>query len=157
MAYAACPTDVIGAPIDLVWHLLTTPEEWGAFYDVRITEIVPSGPAKVGQKIRGVTGPLGLRLPVTFEFLTIDAAEHRLVMDVRLPFGIGVHEDLDARPVDASRCRVNYHCGFEFPEGWRGALMRMILRRELDRGPADSLARLKRAAEQRYSERGQST
>jgi hypothetical protein len=157
MSYAACPTDIIAAPIDIVWHLLITPEEWGAFYDVRIVEVVPPGPAKVGQKIRGVTGPLGLQLAVTFEFLVIDPAEHRLVVDVRLPFGIEVHEDLDARPVDASRCRVSYHCGFDFPRGWRGALMRMVLRRELDQGPVDSLARLKREAEQRYSETGQTT
>jgi hypothetical protein len=43
--------------------------------------------------------------------------------------------------------QVNYHCHFGPPTGWRGAIARMILRRELEVGPADSLLRLTRAAE----------
>jgi hypothetical protein len=154
MPFAACPSEIVDAPIELVWNLLTEPADWGEFYDVRNIVVVPVGPAKVGQRVQGVTGPLGLRLPVIFEFLKIDANEHRLVMEVHLPFGIEVHEDLDVRGIDAERCRVNYHCNFDFSKGWRGALTRLILRRELDRGPADSLARLKSAAERRYDERG---
>jgi hypothetical protein len=30
------------------------------------------------------------------------------------------------------------HCNFDLPERWRGLLLRMILRRELDAGPVDS-------------------
>ena len=47
------------------------------------------------------------------------------------------------------RCRVNYHCHFGFPDNWRGKLLRVVLGRALADGPADSLARLKRAAEAR--------
>jgi hypothetical protein len=45
----------------------------------------------------------------------------------------------------------NYHCNFGFAKGWRGAIRRTIMRRKLDVGPVDSLSRLKRAAEQRYT------
>jgi hypothetical protein len=45
----------------------------------------------------------------------------------------------------------NYHCNFGFTKGWRGAIARTIMRRKLDAGPVDSLSRLKRAAEQRYT------
>jgi hypothetical protein len=68
-----------------------------------------------------------------------------------LPFGITVREDLNCIPISNTRCRVNYHCNFGFAKGWRGAITRAIMRRNLDAGPVDSLSRLKRAAEQRYT------
>jgi hypothetical protein len=46
---------------------------------------------------------------------------------------------------------TNYHCNFGFAKGWRGAISRAIMRRNLDAGPVDSLSRLKRAAEERYT------
>ena len=72
-------------------------------------------------------------------------------MDVRLALGITVDEALDCVPLGDGRCRVNYHCNFGFPSGWRGGLMRILLSRGLKEGPADSLLRLKRAAEQEHS------
>src|SRR6202049_3058706 len=51
----------------------------------------------------------------------------------------------------AARCRVNCRCNFGFAKGWRGAITRAIMHRNLDAGPVDSLSRLKRAAEQRYT------
>jgi len=45
----------------------------------------------------------------------------------------------------------DYHCGFNFPIGWRGALTRVLMRREVNAGPVDSLSRLKRAAEMRVA------
>jgi hypothetical protein len=47
--------------------------------------------------------------------------------------------------------RVNYHCRFGLPTGWRGTIARMILRRELEVGPEGSLLRVTRAAELQYS------
>jgi hypothetical protein len=68
-----------------------------------------------------------------------------------LPFGITVREDLNCIPISNTRCRVNYHCNFGFANGWRAAITRATMRRNLDAGPVDSLSRLKRAAEQRYT------
>jgi hypothetical protein len=148
--YSACPTEIIDAPIAAVWTLLTDLAGWGTFFDVRVNHVEPTGPAAVGQRMQGESGPRMLHLGVAFEFTRIDAVEHKLDMRVQLPFGITVHEALDCIPIDARRCRVNYHCNFDFPTGWRGAIARVLLGRELREGPIDSLSRLKRAAEERH-------
>src|SRR5215469_5271563 len=133
MKYASCPTAVVNAPVDVVWRLLTEPAGWGDFYDVRITDVVPPGPAVVGQKIYGQTGCY-LRFRLQFEFLKIEPTCHVLVFAVQLPFGISVREDMDCVPLNLTQCRVSYHCNFDLPDGWRGVLLRLILRGELDRG-----------------------
>jgi hypothetical protein len=51
MKYASCPTGVVNAPVEVVWTLLTHPEGWGDFYNVRITAADPAGPAVVGQTV----------------------------------------------------------------------------------------------------------
>ena len=86
-----------------------------------------------------------------FEYTEVNVAQHKLGLNVQLPFGITVREDLDCIPLSSTRCRVNYHCNFGFAKGWRGAITRTIMRLKLDVGPVDSLSRLKRAAEQRYT------
>jgi len=47
--------------------------------------------------------------------------------------------------------KLSQEPNFGFAKGWRGAITRTIMRRKLDVGPVDSLSRLKRAAEQRYT------
>jgi hypothetical protein len=44
MNHVSCPTSIVNAPVELVWQLLTSPEGWGDFYDVRITGVDPAGP-----------------------------------------------------------------------------------------------------------------
>ena len=149
MPYISCPAGLVKAPIDIVWNLLTDPAGWTAFFDIRVTRIVPPGPAVVGQRIWGESGPL--RLVVTLEYTEIDAARRTLGMNIQLPLGITVRENLSCSAVDDTQCRVNYHCDFGLPTGWRGAIARMILWRGHKVGPAGSLTRLTRAAELRFS------
>jgi Polyketide cyclase / dehydrase and lipid transport len=151
MNYTSCPTRVVNAPVELVWALLTLPEGWGNFYDVRIIALDPAGPAVVGQTVFAESGPWLLHLKLQFRFTQIDALNYRLGFDARFPFGITVREDLSCVPLGQEQCRVNYHCGFGFPTGWRGAVVHSLIRRELDAGPADSLARLQREAERLYA------
>ena len=145
--YEACPTELVNAPVDVVWRLLTDPSNWGDFYDVRVHSVDPGGAAMVGQRISGESGPRWLHLKVSFRFTKIDPTSHKIEFDGTLPFSISVHENMDCVPVDDMRCRVNYHCNFGFPHGWRGVALRALLGSELRDGPADSLQRLKRAAE----------
>jgi hypothetical protein len=145
--YASCPTEVVNAPIEVVWNLLTNPAGWGGFFDLRVVGVEPAGQAQVGQRVRGETWSRSLHLKVGFKFTEIDAERHRLVFDVELPFGIRVREEIDYASVSAVSCRVNYHCNFEFPSGIRGRVVQLLVRRGLDTGPRDSLRRLKRAAE----------
>jgi Polyketide cyclase / dehydrase and lipid transport len=153
MSYASCPTAIVNVPVDIVWALLTDPAGWGHVFDVRINSVDPPGRAVAGQKIAGETGPRLFHLKLVFLVIATDAERHRLVMDIKLPFGIAVREDLKCTPLDADHCRVDYQCDFDFPKGWRGALTRMLLNREMSAGPVDSLSRLKRAAELRRETR----
>jgi len=142
---------VVSAPIEIVWSLLTDHARWGDFFDVRITRVEPAGSAVVGQRFYGESGPSFLHIGLKFEYTDVNVAQHKLGLNVQLPLGIAVREDLDCIPLSSIQCRVNYHCSFGFAKGWRGAIARTIMRRRLDAGPVDSLSRLKRAAEQRYT------
>jgi hypothetical protein len=142
---------VVSAPIEIVWSLLTDPARWGDFFDVRISRVEPAGSAVVGQRFYGESGPSFLHIGLKFEYTEVNVAQHKLGLNVQLPFGITVREDLDCIPLSSTQCRVNYHCSFGFAKGWRGAITRTIMRRKLDAGPVDSLSRLKRAAEQGYT------
>jgi hypothetical protein len=153
VAYSSCPTSIVNAPVEIVWTLLTRPEEWGDFYDVRLRSVEPPGVAVVGQTVFAESGPRPLHFALEFRFTKIDAMNYELGIDVRLPFGITVREDLSCVPIGQDQCRVNYHCGFGFPAGWRGVVTPFLMRRELISGPVDSLSRLQRAAEQRYRAR----
>jgi hypothetical protein len=82
---------------------------------VRVGSIDPPGPAIIGQKISGETGLRILHLKLTFRMIEIDPHQHRHCLDLRLPFGITVHEDLSCTPLDVDLCRVDYRCNFDFP------------------------------------------
>jgi hypothetical protein len=153
MNYASCPTSIVNAPVELVWMLLTRPDGWGDFYDVRITAVNPTGPAAVGQMVFGESGPRFLHLKLWFQYREIDESNYKLGLDAKFPLGITIREDLNCVRLGPNQCRVNYHCGFGFPKGWRGALTRFLLRRELDAGPLDSLTRLRLAAERLHAQR----
>jgi Polyketide cyclase / dehydrase and lipid transport len=155
--YMACPTDTVEAPVGVVWKLLTDISGWGSFFDIHVISVEPPGPAAKGQRMRGEKGPRWLRLGGSFEYTLIDETHYKLELDVRLSLGLWVvmtvHEAMDCVPLGDGRCRVNYHCNFGFPGGWRGRLLRILLSRGLKEGPADSLSRLKRAAEQEHRDR----
>src|SRR5580692_6343777 len=151
LAHASCPSTVVSAPIEIVWALLTDPARWGDFFDVRITRVEPAGSAVIGQRFYGESGPRFLHIGLKFEYTEVNESQHRLGLNVQLPFGITVCEDLNCIPISSTKCRVNYHCNFGFAKGWRDAITRSIMCRNLDAGPVDSLLRLKRAAEGRYT------
>src|SRR5258708_33300300 len=92
MTNISCPTALVNAPIDVVWKLLTEPAGWTEFFDIRITRVDPPGPAVVGQRIHGESGPRFLRLVVTLEYTEIDAVRRRIGLNVRVRRGITVGE-----------------------------------------------------------------
>ena len=152
MEYASCPSALVHAPVEIVWRLLTDPAGWGEFYDLRVTAVEPAGPAAEGQKLYGESGPRFLHLALTFEYTKVDPARHQLNFDVKMPFGLLIREEMDCVALNDAQCRVNYHCNFNVPKGWRGRLLRALLGRKLDSGPLESISRLKRAAEHLYGQ-----
>jgi hypothetical protein len=153
MAFAVCPTEVVKAPIEVVWALLTTPSGWGSFFDADVLSVEPPGSAAPGQKVRVASGQWPARFRLLFEFTEIDAASGRLRLEIKLPFGIINHEELVCTPLGPAECRVAYGCNFDFPPGLGGFFLRALLSRSFATGPADSLARLKLASETRWRER----
>ena len=71
-SYLVCPTAVVEAPVETVWQLLTYFAGWGDFYDVRVLSVEPPGPAVVGQRMRGESGPRWLNLGICFEHTLVD-------------------------------------------------------------------------------------
>ena len=136
-----------------MWMMLTNISGWGSFFNVRVISVEPPGPAVKGQRMLGEAGPRWLHLGVSFQYTLVDATNYKLELDARFPIGITVHEAMDCVPLEGERCRVNYHCNFGFPGGWRGRLTRALLSLRLKEGPADSLMRLKRGAEKNYCDR----
>ena len=153
-ATSSCPTVVVDAPVDTVWTLLTNPAGWSSFYDVRVMRVEPPGLATVGQRVFAESGPRWLHLAVMLTYTNIDPGKRSLGLDVKMPLGLAVNEALSCSPISDRQCRVNYHCHFALPRGWRGMLLKIFLRREIREGPADSLRRLKDAAEQRFAAQG---
>ncbi len=109
MSHQSCPTNVVDAPLELVWSLLTQPAGWGAFFDMRVTAVEPKGCAVAGQVIEGATGPWPINLRVRFRLTNVDAAEHQLGLDGDLPFGLKLREDIRLQRLDANRCRVSFN------------------------------------------------
>ena len=81
MTHTSCPTAVVNAPIEVVWSLLNNTAGWGEFFDLRMTAVIPPGPAAVGQILEADTGPLGLR----------------------------IRDDMRCRALDTASCRVTYN------------------------------------------------
>ena|SRR5450432_191825 len=150
MIKTSCPTSIVDAPLGVVWMLLTEPAGWADFLDIRISRIDPLGHAVVGQTIYAESGPRALHLGVTLRYTEIDSERWTIGLRVQLPLRITVREHLTCAALNDTQCRVNYQCNFSLPTGWRGAAARTLFRREIEHGPANSLSRLRGAAESHF-------
>ena len=98
-----CPTDVVLAPAERIWHLLTDPRELAQWTGLKVVE-GPACPLRAGDHL--VLGGFGLR--ITFDVLDMrPPREFRL--DVRLPFGVTNHEQIEITPIDARSSRVTFN------------------------------------------------
>jgi hypothetical protein len=64
-----------------------------------------------------------------------------------MPFRLSNDEVITMAEAGDGHTLVRFGCDFTLPPGWRGGVLRVLMHRELHRGPAGALARLKRAAE----------
>jgi uncharacterized protein YndB with AHSA1/START domain len=98
-----CPTDVVFAPAERIWQLLTDARKLAQWTGLEVVE----GPAclmNAGDHL--ALGFAGLRI-------TCDVLDVRppleLTLDVRFPFGIMNHERIQIMPIDAHSSRVTYN------------------------------------------------
>jgi uncharacterized protein YndB with AHSA1/START domain len=135
-------TDVLLAPAERIWQLLTAPRKLAQWTRTKLVE-GPACPMSAGDHVVLRAGGLS----ITFDVLDM-RPPRQLMLRARLPFGVTNREQIQITPIDAHSSRVTFNSHFIFPPDWRGRLVEKILGRRFVTGPARSLRRLKRAAEQ---------
>jgi uncharacterized protein YndB with AHSA1/START domain len=98
-----CPTEVLLAPAERIWLLLTDPRKLAQWTGLELVE-GPACPMSAGDHL--VLGAFGLR--ITFDVLDM-RPPRELTLDVRLPFGITNHEQIQITPIDAHSSRVTFN------------------------------------------------
>lgn len=98
-----CPTDVVLAPAERIWNLLTDPRKLAQWTGTRVVA-GPAGPMSAGDRVVLGAGPLR----ITFDVLDM-RPPRQLTLDGRFPFGITIHEQIQIAPIDAHSSRVTYN------------------------------------------------
>ncbi len=98
-----CPSDLLLAPADRIWHLLTEPRKVAQWTG---TKLVEGGACSVS-----AGDHFTLRAGVArIIFDVVDVrAPRQLTLDVRLPFGVAIHEKIQITPIDAQSSRVTFN------------------------------------------------
>ena len=98
-----CPTDVVLAPAERIWRLLTDPRKVAQWTGTKLVE-GPACPMSVGDHLALGFGVLR----ITFDVLDMRPPQE-LTLDVRFPFGITNHERIQITPIDAHSSRVTFN------------------------------------------------
>jgi hypothetical protein len=107
MTISTCPADEIAAPVDVVWSLVDRPEGFDAWWDARVVGAEPPGPFAAGQHL--VARAKGIyRARIEIDVTEVDAAQHRLQLTARLPFGVIDHMTLTVAARGADRAFVRF-------------------------------------------------
>jgi uncharacterized protein YndB with AHSA1/START domain len=98
-----CPTEVVLAPAERIWHLLTDPRQLARWTGTKLV-VGPACPLSAGDHL--VLGAGGLR--IVFDVLEV-RPPREFTLDVRLPFGVTNHERIQITSIDAHSSRVTYN------------------------------------------------
>ena len=98
-----CPTDVILAPAERVWCLVTNPQELAQWTGTKLVE----GPARAVSAGDRLVFRAGM-LHITFDVLGMHASRE-LTLDIALPFGARNREQIQITPIDANSCRTTFY------------------------------------------------
>jgi Polyketide cyclase / dehydrase and lipid transport len=105
---SVCPMAVVEAPIEQVWDLLTSPEQFDSWTDATLVSAEPPGRAHAGQHLRLVTSALGRAFRVDIGVLEADAERRCLHLLIHLPFGLVNDETITIAPVGEDRTIVRF-------------------------------------------------
>ena len=95
-----CPTDVVFAPAERIWHLLTDPRQLALWTGTTLVE-GPTSLKRAGDHLVFRAGGLH----ITFDVLDVRPLR-QLMLDVALPFGVTNREQIQITPIDARSTRV---------------------------------------------------
>ena len=97
-----CPTEVIVAPAERIWQLLTDPLELARWSGTKLLE----GPE------RSVSAGDRLVLRAGIMHIVVDVRElqppRQLTLDIALPFGVSNREQAQITRIDGTSCRVTF-------------------------------------------------
>jgi len=101
-----CPADVVNAPADRVWQLVTTPTELARWTETVLFD-APDRELRAGDRIVFGAG-VAQRLKVIFTIRDV-VPPRELSLQVRLPFGVTNDEVIRITPLAANACRVAFN------------------------------------------------
>jgi len=104
MSVSVCPMDIINAPIEKVWTLLSEPANYALWWEPQTRSIVPEGRAQSGQKIHAKASGLDVNVIVN----SCDESKHQIHLTTMLPFGITVHSHITFTPLENGTCQVSF-------------------------------------------------
>lgn len=97
-----CPTDIILAPAERIWRLVTDPRELAQWSGTRLVE-APARAMSAGDHLVFRAG----MFYIIFDVVEMQAPR-QLTLDIALPFGITNHEQIQITPIDAHACRTTF-------------------------------------------------
>ncbi len=106
MSIVTCPTDLVGAPADRIWDLLTLPAELELWSGTRVVD----GPRRrlaAGDDLHLGAG-IAYRFRVRFHFVRTESPQE-LALEIFLPFGVVNHEVVQITPAGTHACRVTFN------------------------------------------------
>ena len=98
-----CPTDVLLAPAERIWTLLTDPRQLAQWTGTRLVD-APARPMSAGDHLVLRAGVLR----ITFDVLDL-RPPRQLTLDVGLPFGVINHEQILITPINTHSSRVTFN------------------------------------------------
>ena len=98
-----CPTDIILAPAERIWHLLTDPRELAQWTGTTLVD----APARAVSSSDRLVFRVGM-LRITFDVVDMQAPR-QLTFDIALPLGIRNREQMQITPIDANSCRMTFN------------------------------------------------
>jgi Polyketide cyclase / dehydrase and lipid transport len=107
MGLYVCPADIVAAPAETVWSLLSDPASYGDWADAHIDDVAPPGMVRRGQVVRMTARALGIPLRVRFDIDRVDPVAHELAFRATFPLGIRMQEQITVRAVGEGS-RVQY-------------------------------------------------
>ncbi len=103
-----CPAAVVNASPERVWSVLADSTAFSAWTDAELVRADPPGPAAAGQHLELRARSLGRWWPVRIKVQEA-VPPSRLVVEVRLPFGIVNHETVQIVPEGDKRSLVRFN------------------------------------------------
>ncbi len=98
-----CPTAVIDAPAERIWHLLTDSGELARWTRTKLID----GPRCITTAGDRLVLRAGM-FPIVFDVGRLEPPQ-QFNVDIELPFGIRNSERIAVTPIDASSCRVTFN------------------------------------------------